>query len=61
MVRNDVSSRIKKSKREFFINAVKQKKDSKYLWKNLKDISHLNQGNEVGLPQKFKKMWDWYR
>ena len=32
--------------------AIKENKDSTYLWKNLKDISNLNHANKIELPQR---------
>ena len=52
ILRNKSSSLIKKSKRDFFNNAIKENKDSTYLWKNLKDISNLNHANKIELPQR---------
>jgi hypothetical protein len=51
-LRNKIPTLIKKSKRNFFNNAIKDNKDSSYLWKNLKDISNLNHTNRIELPQK---------
>ena len=52
ILRNKISTLLKKSKRDFFNNAIKDNKDSSYLWKNLKDISNLNHPNKIELPQK---------
>ena len=52
IIRNKISSLLKKSKRDFFNNAIKDNKDPSYLWKNLKDISNLNHPNKIELPQK---------
>ena len=52
ILRNKVSYMIKKKKKNFFNNAVKQNKDQGFLWKNLKNISELNKSNTVILPEK---------
>ena len=52
IIRNKISSLLKKSKRDFFNNAIKDNKNPSYLWKNLKDISNLNHPNKIELPQK---------
>ncbi len=52
ILRNKVTSMIKKSKKNFFNNAIKDNKNPTYLWKNLKDISHLNQSTVTTLPHK---------
>ena len=52
IIRNKILSLLKKSKRDFFYNAIKDNKDPSYLWKNLKDISNLNHPNKIELPQK---------
>ena len=54
MHRNLVSCRIKKSKRDFYNNAIKENKDSKYLWKHIKDISYMNNNKNSGLPPRLK-------
>jgi len=46
MHRNLVSCRIKKCKRDFYNNAVKNNKESKNIWKHIKDISCMNNNNK---------------
>jgi hypothetical protein len=41
LLRNKIPSMIKKSKRDFFNNAIKNNQDPAFFWKNLKDVSKL--------------------
>ena len=53
-LRNKTTALIKKSKKAFFNQAIKENKNSSFIWKNLKDISHLNQTNVVTLPARLR-------
>ena len=55
ILRNKVTATIKRHKRNFFNKAIQENKDVKYLWKNLKYISNLNQSRTVQLPRTLKK------
>ena len=48
--KNLVSCRIKKCKRDFYNNADKNNKESKYIWKHIKDISYMNNNKNSELP-----------
>ena len=52
IIRNTIcigTCRKKKCKRDFYNNAIKDNKDSKYLWKHIKDISYMNNNKNSGL------------
>ena len=51
-LRNKITYLIKKSKRDFFNKAIKDKKDVRFLWKNLKDITKMNKNNSVKIPSQ---------
>ena len=55
VLRNKVTSAIKKSKKNFFNSAINQKKDPKYLWQNLTDVSNLGKPKNLILPEKLVK------
>ena len=54
ILRNKVTSAIRKSKRNFFNNAINDKKDPKYLWKNINDIANLGKNTNIVLPQRLQ-------
>ena len=55
LLRNKTASLIKESKREFFNEAIKENKNPKIIWKNLKEISNLNHNENILFPQKIIK------
>lgn len=52
VLRNKVTAAIRKSKRNFFNNAINEKTDSKHLWRNINDIANLGKSNNMVLPDK---------
>ena len=55
ILRNKISSMIKRSKKDFFNKAIKDNKNQTFLLKHLKYISNLNQTNTTTLPLKLTK------
>ena len=55
LLRNQITSLIKKSKRDFFNKAINENKDAKFMWKNLKDMANLNHTGNIALPSKLTK------
>ena len=51
--RNKCVSIIKKTKKSFFNNSVKDKKDAKVLWKNIKLVSNENE-QCISVPNTLK-------
>ena len=51
--RNKCVSIIKKTKKSFFNNSVKDKKDAKFLWKNIKLVSNENE-QCISVPNTLK-------
>lgn len=51
LLRNKVTSEIRKSKKNFFNKTIKCGKEPKQLWQGLKNISNLNQQNSIKFPK----------
>ena len=47
---------IKENKKKYFNEAIHDKKNSKALWKNLKDITNILKADNMTLPQKIIKL-----
>ena len=52
ILRNKACSMIKRSKKDFFNDAIRENKNQTYLWKNLKDVTNLNKANSIIMPQR---------
>ena len=52
ILRNKIRTLIKRSKRDFFNKAIKENKDSKFIWKNLKQEGNLHTKNNMIIPEK---------
>ncbi|WAR11179.1 hypothetical protein MAR_036255, partial [Mya arenaria] len=50
--RNKISSMIRKSKKSFYNDAIKNNKSSKFLWQNLNDITNNNKAHQFSIPNK---------
>ena len=55
LLRNRVTSAIRKCKKNFFNNAINEKKDPKYLWKNINDLTNLGKTSDIVLPESLTK------
>ncbi|WAR29594.1 hypothetical protein MAR_003162, partial [Mya arenaria] len=51
-IRNKISSIIRKSKKFFKNDAIKNNKSSKFIWQNLNDITNNNKAHEFRIPNK---------
>ena len=52
ILRNKTRTLIKRSKRDFFNKAIKENKDSKFIWKTLKQEGNLHTKNNMIIPEK---------
>lgn len=54
VLRNKTAALIKRSKRDFFNKAIKENKEAKFIWKNLKDIAGLHKKSNTVMPKSVK-------
>ena len=54
VLRNKIASLTRKSKRNFFNNAIEDNRTTNVLWRNIKTISNLQQTRQACLPNTIK-------
>jgi hypothetical protein len=55
IMRNKVTSVIRKAKKDFYNAAVRDNKDTKYIWKNLRELSNDTSTN-ISLPERLNNI-----